>query len=148
MGQKLFSLAVKSHSGWWHHKTPKTPPQTIKKTPPKPLPEPQQQRTRSVTQKLPLWVRDLLLCRASCCASTGDTREPQAPRPALRFCLPDRIVKEEPIVPGVFRHCFTGRLISIKLPGLPVAQIDFMNTVLCVLGFIIPHVPPSLFCTR
>lgn len=127
-------------------KPPKNPtPKNQKKAPPKPLPEPQQQCACSVRQKLPLWVRDLLLCRASCCASTRDMREPQAP---LRFCLPDRIVKVEPIVPGVFRHCFTGRLISIKLPGLPVAQTDFMNTVLCVLGFIIPHVPLSLFYTR
>lgn len=31
------------------------------------------------------------------------------------------------------------------LPGLPVAQTDFINT---VLGFIIPYVPPSQFYAR
>lgn len=134
-------------------KKPTNPTPNKQKKPPKPLPEPQQQCTHSVTQKLPFWVRDLLLCRPSCTRemqelAQGRCRSHRHRDPALRFCLSDRIVKLEPIVHGVFRHCFTGRLISIKFPGLPVAQIDLMNTVLCVLGFIIPHDPPSQFCTR
>lgn len=89
--------------------------------------------------------RDLLLCRTSCCTSTREMQEPQAPRPCASFSPPRQDCESGAHCSW---SCFTGCLISIKLPGLPVTQTDFMNTVLCVLGFIIPHVPPSQFCTR
>lgn len=75
-------------------------------------------------------------------AATGT----EAPRACDSFLPPRQDCESGAHCSG--SRCFAGRLISIKLPGLPVAQTDFTNTVLCGLGFIIPHVPPSQYCTR
>lgn len=63
-------------------------------------------------------------------------------------CQSCEMGKVQAIVPLSLDIALLACLISIMLPGLPIAQISLMNTVLCGLRFIIPHIPPPQFCTR
>lgn len=63
-------------------------------------------------------------------------------------CQSCEMGKGQAIVPLSLDVALLARLVSIMLPGLPIAQISLMNTILCGLVFIIPHIPPPQFCTR
>jgi len=116
------------------------------------LPEPPQrvhaQSRRNLLAGSTAWRGDAPLRRASCRAGTAAMREPQPLRLCTAFLPPRRGWESRAHCSWVFRRCFTHSPHFHNAPWPPSSQTDLMNTVLCVLGFIIPHIPPSQFCTR
>lgn len=129
--QNLFSLAVNTDLGLQCHK---------KRTARAPAERLHAQSCRICLSGSTAWRGDLLWSSYSCWARAGEMHDHGYGASAVRFCLPDEIGKVQPIVPLSLDIVLLACLISIMLPGLPVAQIGLMNTVLCGLGFIIPHV--------